>query len=70
MTSGAKGIGQELQNHALANGEKIARMKGIVMSTYPQAILAHIECFFLFFYERFEELPWHGLRIIHQGVLP
>jgi hypothetical protein len=70
MTSDAKGIGQELQNHALANGEKIARMKGIVMSTYPQAILAHIECFFLFFYERFEELPWHSLRIIHQGVLP
>jgi hypothetical protein len=22
-------------------------VKGIVMSTYPQAILAHIECFFL-----------------------
>jgi hypothetical protein len=37
---------QELQNHALAKGKKIARMKGIVMSTYPQAILAHIECFF------------------------
>ena len=69
MTSGAKGIGQELQNHALANGEKIARMKGIVMSTYPQAILAHIECFF-FFYGSFEELPWHSLRIIHQGVIP
>jgi hypothetical protein len=48
---------QELQNHALAKGKKIARMKGIVMSTYPQAILAHIECFFLFFYGSLEELP-------------
>jgi len=40
------------------------------MSTYPQAILAHIECLFLFFYGSFEELPWHSFRIIHQGVIP
>lgn len=25
---------------------------------------------FLFFCESFEELPWHSLRIIHQGVIP
>jgi hypothetical protein len=31
-------MGQGLQNHALANGEKIARMKGTVMSTFPQAL--------------------------------
>jgi hypothetical protein len=24
---------------------------------------------FLFFYGSFEELPWHSLRIIHQGVI-
>jgi hypothetical protein len=40
------------------------------MSTYQQAILAHMECFFLFFYGSFEELPWRSLRIIHQGVIP
>ena len=31
-------MGQGLQNHALANGEMIARMKGTVMSTFPQAL--------------------------------
>ena len=39
------------------------------MSTFPQAILAHMECFF-FFYRSFEELPWHSLRIIYHGGHP